>query len=428
MQTHIIAARVTFKRQAFAKPLLLSTGAIQFATQADVVVRAVTDGRAADGRGCIYLSDLWSWPDPALAHEVRDTAMREYCRFLAARLAAITGAAAHPLSLGLRLHHAVVGGGETVGLKANAEPQPSALARAVCASPFDAAIHDAAGRALGLNAFQLYESACPIPEADAYFQGGVCRAIQRLVLRPPRTTSPAWWIVGRNDDLENGVRPAVEHGGYFAFKVKIMGQDAHADAERTAQLAQAARRWGLPRLLLSIDSNEANPDAASVLAYLAELKRLDPAAYDALVLIEQPTARDITAHPHDWHAVAARKPVLLDEGLLALEVMAVAKRQGWSGFALKTCKGHSFALVAAAWASQQGLCLSLQDLTNPGLAAVHAGLFAAYVPTLNGVELNSPQFTPQANRQWTRRFPGLFGPRDGRLSLPRASLLGLGTG
>lgn len=62
----------------------------------------------------------------------------------------------------------------------------------------------------------------------------------------------------------------------------------------------------------------------------------------------------------------------------------------------KTCKGHSFALVAAAWANRHGMCLSMQDLTNPGIGLVHAAFFAAHVPTINGVELNRPQFAPPA--------------------------------
>ena len=84
-----------------------------------------------------------------------------------------------------------------------------------------------------------------------------------------------------------------------------------------------------------------------------------------------------------------------------------ARADGWSGLALKTCKGHSFVLVAAAWARQHGMLLSMQDLTNPGLAAIHSALFAARMPTLNGIELNSPQFTPAANAEWLPRLSGL---------------------
>jgi hypothetical protein len=108
--------------------------------------------------------------------------------------------------------------------------------------------------------------------------------------------------------------------------------------------------------------------------------------------------------------------------------MAESRRQGWTGFALKTCKGHSFALLAAAWATGQGMKLAMQDLTNPGYSFLHAALFAARLPTLNGVELNSPQFTPAANHPWLPRLAPLFEPKDGYHHLPETIPLGLGSG
>jgi hypothetical protein len=119
--------------------------------------------------------------------------------------------------------------------------------------------------------------------------------------------------------------------------------------------------------------------------------------------------------------------VMLDEGLTDLDLLDEAVAQGWSGLALKTCKGHSFALVAAAWAQRRGMPLALQDLTNPGLALIHAALFAARVPTVNGAELNSPQFTPAANGAWLPRLAALFDPRDGLHHLPHPAPPGLGS-
>jgi hypothetical protein len=119
--------------------------------------------------------------------------------------------------------------------------------------------------------------------------------------------------------------------------------------------------------------------------------------------------------------------VLLDEGLTSLELLETAVAQGWSGLALKTCKGHSFALVAAAWAREHGLSLALQDLTNPGLAAIHAVLFAAHIPMQNGIELNSPQFTPAANAAYLPHLSGLFEPREGLHRLPPPVPDGLGS-
>ena len=415
--TRVLNASVMFTHQPFKKPLILSTGAIESITQADATVRVSVDGQEAVGRGCTYLSDLWAWPDPAISHEQRDKSMRSYCRELADSLPAFSTSPSHPLALGLRLHD----------FAANRDTDQTihmpVLARAVCLSIFDAAIHDATGQALQISAFNLYDDNHPIPEADSYFGGvGHCfAAIRRMLAYPPCTTSPAWWVVGKTDDLKHDVKPIIEKFGYYAFKLKIMGQDALADANRVVEVYRTARGWGIELPRLTIDSNEANPDADSVLDFLDILALQDPLAYDALELIEQPTGRDIERHAFDWTAVATRKPIMVDEGLTRLDVMSVARDQGWSGFVLKTCKGHSFALAAAAWAHQHGMLLSLQDLTNPGLSAVHSALFANRVHTMNGVELNSPQFTPAANADWIDRHPGLFCLHNGTHHLPDAA-------
>ncbi len=176
---------------------------------------------------------------------------------------------------------------------------------------------------------------------------------------------------------------------------------------------------------LSVDSNEGNPDAASVQEYLERLQADAPDVFDKLEYLEQPTSRDILNVPQNWQGVTKLKPVILDEGLTGMELLSAVQAQGWSGIAIKTCKGHSFSLVAAAWARQNGLLVALQDLTNPGLAAIHSLLVAAHIPTLNGIELNSPQYTPDANADWLPRLQPLLAPTDGTHRLPDALPVGL---
>lgn len=102
--TRVLDASVAFTHQPFVKPLILSTGSIESITQADAKVRVYIHGVEAEGQGCIYLSDLWAWPDPETPHEQRDQAMRGYCQALADSLPYQLDVMAHPLSLGLRLH------------------------------------------------------------------------------------------------------------------------------------------------------------------------------------------------------------------------------------------------------------------------------------------------------------------------------------
>jgi L-alanine-DL-glutamate epimerase-like enolase superfamily enzyme len=426
IDTTILSVDVEFLPRRFKTPLVLSSGPITKINEARVTLRVHTEGKEAVGRGSIYLSDLWAWPDPKYTHEQRDALLQDFCRDIAKRLNQLgEEKPLHPLELGLRLHNVICHGPDVPERFA----EIPILARAMCLSPFDAAIHDAAGIGVQKSAFDFYDEPASIPSADDLFpSSSAVAAVRDLIRHPPRRDIPAWLIVGKNDDLQRDARPWVVDRGYRCFKLKIMGKDSAVDAARTVEVYRAAKSWGVADPWLSVDSNEANPDAASVLDYLQRLESADADAFAALKYLEQPTGRDIRQNRYDWHEVTRHKPVLLDEGLTSLSLLPEAIKQGWNGLALKTCKGHSFALVAAAWAKKHNMLLALQDLTNPGYSFIHSALFAAFVPTINGVELNSPQFTPDANREWSERLPELFEPQDGRHRLPEKIPVGLGSG
>ncbi|MBM3493169.1 MAG: hypothetical protein FJX72_02420 [Armatimonadetes bacterium] len=432
MIARVLEARTEFLHRPFVHPLIISSGAITEITEARAHVRIRVGQCEAWGRGAMYLSDLWAWPEPALTHDQRDAVLRAMCVAIAADLDGLCGGEpAHPMELGIRLHDAVVH-------RMADPPGPTALARAMCLSPFDAAIHDAVGAALGLPAMALYDEDVPMPEADRLVAPlppplaggarweGAAGSIRAMLRSEPVRAFDAWLVVGEADDLQEVVRPWIADRGYRAFKLKILGRDPKADAERSVEVFRAARAFGVQRPRLTADSNGATPGPEGAVEYLERVRDLDADAFAALEYIEQPTGRDIVAQPNDWRKVAALKPVLLDEGLTDAHAMSLAVEQGWSGFALKTCKGHSFALAAAAWAHRRGMLVALQDLTNPGLAAIHAGLFAAHVPTINGVELNSPQFTPAANAEWLPRLDAFLEPKDGSHRLPETLPDGLG--
>lgn len=417
------AASVEFIQRKLAMPLVLSTGAIEEVTEARAAVTVRVGEAEATGRGAIYLSDLWAWPDATLSHAHRDATLRRLSQEIAGELPALCGEPAHPLELGLRLHERLCAETPTPGWS---ESLP-VLARAMCLSPFDAAIHDAAGVALGVSAFAFYDRPARIRAADDLFPGeGAAAAVRRMLRIVPQREFPACLVVSKGDDLASHLRHWVRDRGYRRVKLKLSGADNGADVARTVEVDRALRGLGIESPWISVDTNEANADAASVLDYLERLRAADASAYAAIVYLEQPTARDIRSHRFDWRPVTRHKPVLLDEGLTDFAGLAEAASQGWSGLALKTCKGHSFALVAAAWAKKHGMMCSLQDLTNPGYAAIHAALFAAFVPTINGVELNSPQFTPEANAEWLPELAPLLEPRDGVHRLPAKTLTGLG--
>ena len=399
----------------------LSSGLITEVSEARARVTVEIDGKQGTGYGSIYLSDLWAWPDPLLTHVARDAAMRKLCALIAENLREWCGGEpAHPTELGLRLHER---------LRHNAgTPVQAALARIVCASPFDAAIHDATGIALGRSAFTFYGTPCPLPTVDSLFPDeGASASIARLLLKPPRSRFDAWLCVSAEDSLDAQIAPWIRERGYRCFKLKLAGRDSAAEADWTRSLYRGVQELGALKPRLSVDSNEGNPDAASVREYLERLCRDAPDAFDALEYLEQPTSRDILGHPQDWRSVTRLKPVLLDEGLTGMELLPVLQAQGWSGIAIKTCKGHSFSLVAATWAHRHGLHIALQDLTNSGLAAIHSALLAAHVPTINGIEMNSPQYTPGANADWLPRLQPLLEPANGMHVLPATVPAGLGS-
>src|SRR5579862_949281 len=238
--TTIIAARISFASRAFRVPLMLSSGPITEITEATAEVQVRVGGREAVGRGSIYLGDLWAWPDPQYPHLQRDAAMRDACETIAAGLPALCGgAAAHPLELGMRLHCAIVSSSSEWEADFSIRMPP--LARAVCLSPFDAALHDAVGLALGVSAFALYDEPAALPLTDTWFPAQGAVAAIAATLQPPRPALTAWMVVGVTDDPQAELAFWIGERGYHAFKLKLSGQENSVDVARTIEVYRAAK-------------------------------------------------------------------------------------------------------------------------------------------------------------------------------------------
>ncbi|HEX2750136.1 MAG TPA: hypothetical protein VHM91_19165, partial [Verrucomicrobiales bacterium] len=251
LKCEILSAAVTFREQPFAKPLQLSSGTITEITEATVEVRVLAGGREATGRSSIYLSDLWAWPDPAYTHAQRDEKMREYCLRTTSELAEQNSGRRHPIELGMSMHRRI---GDSTG-----DGSIPFLAGLVCVSPFDAALHDGAGRALGLSAFRFYDAsgAGDDGESDMLFPGkGALAAVHDFLLPQPSRAVDGWYVVSGTDPLAGDFRAFVQQRGFRCFKLKTHGKDSEADARRTAEVFQAARALGVKRPRLSADSNE----------------------------------------------------------------------------------------------------------------------------------------------------------------------------
>jgi L-alanine-DL-glutamate epimerase-like enolase superfamily enzyme len=233
------------------------------------------------------------------------------------------------------------------------------------------------------------------------------------------------------DGLPETLGDWIRADGLTHLKIKLNGDDLTWDVERvlgvdrvTAEV-QAAR--GVATWCYSLDFNERCRDVGYLLAFIDQLESRAPQAWQRVQYIEQPTNRDLRAEPRNpMQAASARVPVVIDESLLGLESLRDARALGYTGAALKACKGQSQSLLMAAAAQHDGLFLCVQDLTCPGASLIHSAGLAAHVPGVAAIESNARQFVPAANDPWAARFPGIFRITEGVMETGCLTGLGLG--
>jgi len=320
------------------------------------------------------------------------------------------------------------------------------LGALVCASPVDAALHDAFGKANGVSSYDTYGPEFMARDLGHYLGPEFASRYIRDYLKPAfEPTMPIFHLVGgvdkltraevTDEDPKDGLPVSleewIEQDGLTCLKVKLRGTDIEWDVQRTAEVADVVAhthsKLGIASgFWLSTDSNELNESPETVVEYLRELAATSPLAYRSLLYVEQPTERDLSAHSFDMRPVAALKPVLADEGVTDIEKLKLAKELGWSGVGLKVCKCHSSSLLYVAWAKENGMVLSVQDLTNPGLSLVHSAGFAARIDTMMGFEYNSRQYLPRSAPEVRRNHRPLFEVKSGRVSTETIRNEGLG--
>jgi len=437
----VAALDLTFSNERLAVPLHLSRGAITEVTYAKVVLDMQTrGGQIQRGTGAIFLSDLWAFPDPAYDHAQKDQALRTLCQVIGAALQAgdVYG---DPLEKGQQLEQILPGLVAQVEdalpfLQRGAIPYLAALN---CLSPFDAAVHDGWGRALGGSAYAFYGADWLNADLGAYLGPAFQGRYPDTFLAHPRSTLRMQHVVGVNDALTSTATPSaddlptdltkwIRRDGLTCFKLKVRGQDPGVDAGRLGAVYTTAVHAGArPEAIhLSLDPNEACAHPDFLLEMLERLAWDCPLAYAALDYIEQPTARDLSSYSFTLHKVAQHKPVIIDESLDRLENLARLQPLGWSGLALKTCKGQSHSLLAYCWGKQHNLFMTLQDLTNPGLALVHSANLCAHLDlAVDYFEGNSRQYVPDACLAEQAAYPDYFQVQQGCLHLPAREPFGL---
>lgn len=445
--TDITVADASFEYEDFhyRSPIKFGGVALDRVTLLNVSVTVeARDGATARGFGSMPLGNVWAYPSRNLTYDQTLGAMKELVTAFWETLEEFTEAG-HPIELGHALEPRFLAHlGPVTRELGLADPIP-VLAGLVAASPFDAAIHDAYGKLHGLSCYETYGPAFLTTDLGHFlgkeFAG---ETLDRYVLPQPKPRMPLYHLVGALDPLAPAdVKKPIGDGlpetlgewilrdGLTHLKVKLNGDDLEWDIERVvavnwvAETAQQQR--GIHEWWYSLDFNERCPDVGYLLEFLRHVRERTPAAYDRIQYVEQPTARDLKANPNNkMHEAAKLKPVVIDESLIDLESLHLAREMGYTGVAFKACKGQTQSLLLAAAAQKMGLFRCVQDLSCVGASLIHSAGLAAHIPGVAAIESNGRQYCPAANAPWEPRFPGVFTIHDGTMNTAILDGPGLG--
>ena len=401
-------------------------------------------GQVGGGYGSMPMGNVWAWPTSVVSTEQTLQAMLAFADALATRIASDTFTA-HPLDITRHWHawHGEIAASVQTSLGLS-EPMPL-LAQMVAASPFEAAVHDAFGKTLGQNSYDLLGAEFVEHDLAHYLNGDFAgEYLDRYTLRQPKPTMPLYHLVGALDPLvDSDIHQRINDGlpetlgewiaadGLTHLKIKLNGDDLAWDVSRVAAVDSVASetqaRLGVTKWHYSLDFNERCQNVEYLLEFLRRIGEVAPSALDRVQYVEQPTHRDLRANPgNKMHKAAAIKPVVIDESLVDLETLQLAREQGYSGVALKACKGHTEALLMGAAAQKYGLFLCVQDLTCPGYSFLHSASIAARMPTIAAIEGNGRQYCPAGNETYGQIFPPMFQITDGTVGTRVLTGSGLG--
>lgn len=441
----IRAAECAFEPVAFRTPLKFGGRVMDKGHLINVTVEVETrNGKHAAGFGSMPVASVWSWPTAPGGFEEADQAMMQFATEVV-ELANDYSDHAHPIDITEQMLGEYPHLAKQLQQRHKWPEQPPILAQLVAASPLDAALHDAFGRVHGRNSYNTLSSEFMAHDLsnylDAQFKG---EYLDKYTLRDPKPKMPLYHLVGAldplttadvtkkiGDGLPETLGEWIQYNGLTHLKIKLNGDNLDWDVDRVttvdkvASEAQAAR--GCTTWFYSLDFNEKCANVQYVLDFLKKVKEKTPAGYDRVQYIEQPTHRDLKASPENaMHAAAALKPVVIDESLVDYDSLLLARDLGYSGIALKACKGQSESLLLAAAGQKFGMFLCVQDLTCPGYSFLHSASLAARIPGIAGIEGNSRQYCPAANRIWKTRVPSMFEIKDGTVGTGALNGPGLG--
>jgi L-alanine-DL-glutamate epimerase-like enolase superfamily enzyme len=436
---------VTTDKYVYRAPVKFGGRVVTDAEVVNVTVQVETrSGCVGRGFGSMPMGNAWAWPSRSLSGDRTLEGMLSFARS-AVRAARDLDGYSHPLDITRTLASGHAPIADRIAAELGAAERIPVLAQLVAASPLEAAIHDAYGKALHANSFDLVGREHVHADLSHYltdeFRG---EYLDQYTLRSPKPRMPLYHLIGALDPLTPGDLSArlndglpellsewIVYNGLTHLKIKMAGDDLKWDVERVLAVdrvsAQTQAQRGCSAWFYSVDFNEKCSSVDYVLEFLHQVREQSAAAFERIQYIEQPTHRDLRANPDNrMHAAASIKPVVIDESLVDLESLQLAREQGYSGVALKACKGQSEALLMAAAALKYGLFLCVQDLTCIGPSFLHSASIAAHIPRIAAIEGNGRQYCPAGNRDWDQRYPSMFRITDGTVGTSCLTGAGLG--
>lgn len=437
--------RTSYEDFRYRTPIKFGGVALDRVTILNVVVDVeCRGGSIAHGFGSMPLGNVWAYPSKTMSYDQTLGAMREVVDQVAAVYRGYTEFA-HPIDITWAVEHVYIREAEVIGKRLKvADPIP-VLATMVCASPFDAALHDAFGKAHGLNCYSTYGPEFLKHDLGHYlgpeFDG---RRLNEFVLTKAKPRMPLYHLVGAldpltaadvtkpvGDGLPETLAEWIPFNGLTHLKIKLNGDDLEWDVSRVVGVNRVAEEQQAKRGVnvwhYSLDFNEKCANVGYLLEFLRRVKELTPRGFDRIQYIEQPTKRDLKSdRANVMHEASKLRPVVIDESLIDLESLRLAKEMGYTGAALKACKGQTQSLMMAAAAIKERMFLCVQDLSCPGASLIQSASLAAHIPGIAAIESNSRQYCPAANEPWAPRFPGMFRITDGTMETGLLDGPGLG--
>ncbi len=255
-------------------------------------------GRVSTGLGSMPLGNLWSFPSRRLSYSQTLDVMKRMAREIAAILNSFAGKG-HPIEINRQLEPAFDAAAERL-MRSMALPEPvPRLSTAVVASAFDAAVHDAFGKANGINCYRGYSSDYMDYDLGRYLGADFAGEwLPRYISEKPKDRLPVYHLIGGldpiwpgdichpiGDALPEALTEWILADGLTHFKIKLNGRDMVWDIQRVLDVHHAVCSAQPPSAAqdrcYSLDFNERCLDASYVVEFFAACRTFPPTCLNA---------------------------------------------------------------------------------------------------------------------------------------------------